>query len=73
MTHLRNRRPPSRTTTWISIGMRGQQAADIAQAARAYALARGVTFGSLVLQALSDYLDARDLEAQAAAAEAKDR
>lgn len=56
MTHLRKRAPGNAEVTWVSIGVRGERAARIVANARNYAQVRGVTFGSLVMEALAKYM-----------------
>lgn len=73
MTHLRHRAPGKQDTTWLTVGVRGPEAARIGAEAKAYARAKGVTFGSLVLEALASYMDDAWLEARANAREAEGR
>lgn len=73
MSYLRPRAPGDKSATYVSIGVRGESAAAIVADARSYAQARGVTFGSLVMEALAQYMDQAHLEAREAASEAASR
>ena len=73
MTHLRQRGSGPSETTWLSIGVRGKEAARIVEGARLLAAAGGVTFGSLVMEALAQFMDRAVLEAQATASETTSR
>lgn len=73
MTHLRQRPTGDKPVTYVTVGVRGEAAAEVVTEARAYAQHRGVTFGSLVMEALASYMDDAWLEARANAREAEGR
>lgn len=72
MSYLRQRAPGNSRATYVSIGVRGAEAAQIVDDARAYARALGVTLGSLVMEALCQYMAFCSAETRRKAAEARD-
>lgn len=71
MSYLRERRPKERATTWFTVGVSGEDAQTLAEEAKAYAAARGVTLGSLFMEALAEYMNRAYLEARQNAAAAQ--
>lgn len=57
MTHLRKRFPTHRPVTFVSVGVRGDTAMAVFNEARAYARAHGLTIGSVLLEAVAQYME----------------